>query len=174
MISGIILFGSAESTMHLPESLVKGLLGFHSGWRYIILLLLILGIWFAFQALKGKKPYIGTPKRMGMFTMIAMDLQLLAGALLYFNFLATQTNFKLGKLTDQLGVGQFRSIIIDHGLGMFIALLLVHIGYAKAKRNADPAIAGKKQFTFFLIALILILLSIPWPFLGDHYFRGWF
>lgn len=170
--SGILLFGSNESVIHLPEGLSKALLAAHSGMRYIILILLILAIIYANQTKSGKKPFEGSTKKMGMFTMIFVDIQLLVGLVLYFFFIASQTNFKIGKLTDQLQVGMFRSIAIDHAIGMLIAVVLIHLGYAKAKKALNAEDAGKKQFMFFLIALILILVSIPWPFL--HHERGWF
>jgi hypothetical protein len=172
LFSSVLLFGSNEATIHLPEGLTKALLASHSGMRYILLILLILAIVFARQTASGKKPFLGATKKMGMFTMILVDLQLLIGALLYFNFIATQTNFKLGKLKDQLGAPMFRSIALDHALGMAIAILLIHLGYAKAKKAMNDVDAGKKQYIYYLIALIVILVSIPWPFL--HHERSWF
>lgn len=172
ILSSTLLFGSNEATIHLPEGLSKALIAMHSGWRYVILILLVLAIVYAKQTASGKKAFEGATKKMGMFTMIAADIQLLVGLVLYFYFLASQTNFKMGKLTDQLAVGQFRSIAIDHAVGMLIALILIHVGYAKAKKALNDTDAGKKQFTYMLIALIVILISIPWPFM--HPERGWF
>lgn len=171
-ISSTLLFGSNEPTRHLPEGLTSALLASHSGLRYIILILLILAVVYARQTASGKKPFAGATKKMGMFTMILVDIQLLAGALLYFNFIATQTNLQLGKLKGQLGAPMFRSIAVDHAVGMVIAIILIHIGYAKAKKSMNDIDAGKRQFMFYLIALILILVSIPWPFL--HHERNWF
>jgi len=171
LISAVLLNGSNEVAAHLPEGLYKALTGFHSGWRYIVIILLVLGIWFGFQTSKGKKPFAGATKKMGMFSMIAMDLQLVAGLLLYFHWISTQTNFKISNITDQLGAPSFRNIALDHAIGMLLALIFVHIGYAKAKKALNDVDAGRKQFIWFLIAFILILVSIPWPFLYDG--RGW-
>jgi len=174
MHTHLLLHGSDAPTRHLPEGLAKALIGFHSGWRYFILVLLLLAIVYAYQASKGKRPFAGAAKKMGMFTMIAADLQFLVGIVLYFFFLSRYTNLQMGKLKDQIGAPEFRTMALDHALGMLIALILIHIGYSKAKKETDPLKAGKKQFTFYLIALILILLSIPWPFLSVHASRGWF
>ncbi|HRG85438.1 MAG TPA: hypothetical protein PLN38_06995 [Chitinophagales bacterium] len=170
--TSVLLFGSNEATIQLPEGLAKALIAAHSGWRYIILILLVMAIIYGKQTASGKKAYEGATKKMGMFTMIAVDIQLLGGLVLYFFFIASQTNFKLGKLKDQMGVSQFRSIAVEHAIGMLIALVLIHIGYSKAKKALNDTEAGKKQYVFYLIALIIILLSIPWPFL--HPERGWF
>ena len=172
ILSPVLLFGSNEATIHMPEGLSKALIAMHSGWRYVILVLMILAIIYGKQTASGKKAFDGATKKMGMFTMIAMDIQLLVGLVLYFFFIASQTNFKIGKFTDQLGVGQFRTIAVEHAIGMMIALVLVHVGYAKAKKALNDTEAGKKQYIYMLIALIIILLSIPWPFM--HPERGWF
>lgn len=171
MFSGMLLFGSNEGSMHLPEGIASALLASHSGMRYLVIILMLAAIFFAYQTSKGKRPFAGSTKKTGMFTMILIDIQLLMGALMYFFFLASQTNFKLGKLKDQLEVGMFRSIAIDHFIGMLIAIALVHIGYAKAKKALDEQEAGRKQFLFYLIAFIIIMLVIPWPFM--HPERGW-
>ena len=168
----VLLFGSNESTISMPEGLAKALIAAHSGWRYVILILIVMAIVYARQTAKGKRAFEGGTKKMGMFTMIAMDIQLLGGLVLYFFFIGSQTKFKLGKLKDQLDVPAFRTIAMEHAIGMLIAVVLVHIGYAKAKKALNDTEAGKKQFIYMLIALIIILLSIPWPFL--HPERGWF
>jgi hypothetical protein len=56
---------------------------------------------------------------------------------------------------------------------MIIALVLVHIGYAITKKKD---LADKKKFSkafwLFLIAFILMIAFIPWPFrenLGRHW-----
>lgn len=171
LFSTVLLFGSNEGTMHLPEGMAKALLASHSGMRYIILILLLLAVVFASQTRSGKRPFEGATKKTGMFTMILIDIQLLMGLVMYFFFLASQTNFKMGKLKDQLEVSSFRSIAVEHFIGMMIAVVLIHLGYAKAKKALNAEEAGKKQFLFYLIALIIILLSIPWPFM--HPERGW-
>ncbi len=171
LFSQVLLFGSNEGSLHLPEGLSKALIGFHSGWRYIILIVLILAIVFGYQTSKGKKPFLGGTQKAGFFTMLAVDIQFVVGAILYFFFIAGQTNFKIGKLTDQLGSPMFRTIALDHAVLMFIALIFIHIGYSKAKKARNVVDAGKKQFVWMLIALILILIGIPWPFL--HHERGW-
>jgi len=172
ILSSVLLFGSNEATINMPEGLSKALTAMHSGWRYVIIVLIILAIIYGKQTALGKKAFNGTTKKMGMFTMIAMDIQFLGGLVLYFFFLSSQTNFKIGKLTDQLGVSQFRTIALEHAIGMLIALILVHVGYAKAKKALNDTEAGKKQYIYMLIAFIIILISIPWPFL--HPERGWY
>lgn len=85
----------------MSENLIKALLGMHSGWRYIILILLIAAIVYARQTASGKRPFAGATKKLGMFTMIAIDIQLLLGILLYYNFMQVTTHFNLGTFKHQ-------------------------------------------------------------------------
>ena len=61
---------------------------------------------------------------------------------------------------------------IEHITGMIIAIVLITIGRGKVKRAVDYT-AHKKAFTFFLLALIIILASVPWPF-REAVARPWF
>ena len=64
-----------------------------------------------------------------------------------------------------------RFFAVEHPTMMLIALGLITIGYLQAKRNQN-GLAFKKIFWYYLIALIIILVSIPWPF--QQYTSGWF
>ncbi|MGB0166221.1 MAG: hypothetical protein ACPF8V_05145, partial [Luteibaculum sp.] len=61
---------------------------------------------------------------------------------------------------------------IEHILGMLIAIALVTIGYARAKRADDKVEAHKNAFRMYLVAFILIFVNIPWPFMRE--FGTWF
>ncbi len=66
-----------------------------------------------------------------------------------------------------------RFFAVEHTLGMVIAIALITIGYSKSKKAETDEKKFGKIGVFYLIALILILVSIPWPFrtaLG----AGWF
>ena len=56
LFSGILLFGSNEGSLHLPEGVSKALLASHSGMRYLIIILMLMAIFFAYQTSKGKRP----------------------------------------------------------------------------------------------------------------------
>ncbi|MEY2950148.1 MAG: cytochrome B [Saprospiraceae bacterium] len=136
-----------------------GLTHAHSGWRWIVLLLIISAI---LQALlqPGKKSK--TP----LFAFIATHIQLVFGVILY--FLSPKVQFT----ADTMKVALTRFYTVEHTTLMLIAIVLITLGYGKWKRAETPEKASKKILTFYLIGLILILAGIPWPFrnLG----AGWF
>ena len=65
-----------------------------------------------------------------------------------------------------------RFFTLEHGILMIIAWILVHAGRIAVKRSLTPRSKFKKALIYFGIALLFILIAIPWPFrsLG----AGWF
>jgi hypothetical protein len=61
----------------------------------------------------------------------------------------------------------YRFYTVEHIVGMLIAIVLITLGHAQGKK-----LNHGKVFSYYLAALILILLSIPWPFrnLGAAWF----
>ena len=56
----------------------------HSGFRWILLLLLVGAIVMAAQGLSGNKSFSGSLKKWSLFAMAATHLQLIIGLILYF------------------------------------------------------------------------------------------
>jgi membrane protein DedA with SNARE-associated domain len=62
---------------------------------------------------------------------------------------------------------------MEHLAGMLIAIVLVTIGHSKSKKATESSDKFKAIKFWYVLALILILAFIPWPFrtvLG----AGWF
>lgn len=141
-----------------------GMLHLHSVLRWIVLIVALWAIVKMAAGRSGNKAFTASDKRPALFFMIAMDLQLLVGLVLYFI-----GNFGIKNIKAQ-GMGAImkdsigRFFAIEHTIGMLIALILVHVGYAATKSNISDQKKFSKAFTLFLIALIVIVISIPWPF----------
>ena len=137
----------------------------HSGLRWVALGLLIYAIVNAFSK-KGVSLYEKKDKMINLFTMILLHTQLLLGLILTFN---GKIAFKAGWITNN---PQMRFFIMEHIPLMLIALILVTIGRKKAEKTEAPYSKHQLIAKWYLIALILILVAIPWPFrnLGT----GWF
>jgi membrane protein DedA with SNARE-associated domain len=135
----------------------------HSGLRWVVLALMIYAI---FNALRKKDFYAKSDRLLNMFAMVSLHIQLVIGLILYFT--SAKVSFVEGWMKNQL----LRFYGMEHISLMIIAIILVTIGHAKAKRAAEPAKKHKTILLFYAIGLILILASIPWPFrqLG----AGWF
>ena len=145
----------------------------HNLLRWAVLL---FGVWTLINALTGvfsKRNYTANDNRSNLFFMISCDIQLLIGLILYFS------NSWFDRLKD-LGSNRKdpynRFFTMEHMSLMIVAWILVHVGRASVKRADTDAAKHKRMLIFFGIALLLILVSIPWPFrevIGKPYFR-WF
>ncbi len=144
----------------------NGLLHAHSGLRWIALFLIIITILISFTS--KNKPYSAGEKKLALFTLISFHIQLLIGLYLYFSENGRITFFEGFMKSD---VARFFNV--EHITGMLIAITLITIGYSKAKRQSEAAAKRKTIKTFYIIGLLIVLATIPWPFrtaLG----AGWF
>jgi membrane protein DedA with SNARE-associated domain len=98
--------------------------------------------------------------------LIATHAQLVLGLILY--FISPYVNFASGVMKDKI----LRFYTIEHFVGMILAIVLITIGYSRAKRQNEAGAKFRTHYVYYLLGLIIILLSIPWPFrdLG----AGWF
>jgi hypothetical protein len=56
----------------------------------------------------------------------------------------------------------YRFIFVEHPVGMIIAIILITIGKGSAKKNISDIKKHKRSANLYLIALIIIMASIPW------------
>lgn len=138
----------------------------HSGLRWIVLILLIVAIVGAWQNWQKKATYEPKEQRLALFTLIVSHLQLLLGLVLY--FISPMVQFS----SETMSNPGMRFFTVEHTTGMAIALALITVGYSRAKRQAPAAKGFKTLAVFYLLGLLLILISIPWPFRGLG--AGWF
>ncbi len=139
----------------------------HSGLRWVALLLLVIAIINA--ALKIKSGgYLKKDKMLNLFAMVVLHVQLLIGLIMY--FMSGRVNFSEGWMKSPA----FRFFGLEHFLGMAIAIIIVTIGRKKAESAVDPAKKHKKILLWYLIGLIVIIASIPWPFRTELGIEGWF
>lgn len=139
----------------------------HSGWRWVVLLLLLAAIIKMFMGMRKNSSYSAGDKKLAMFAMVAFHLQWTVGLILY--FISPKVQFVEGMMK----VTVLRFYAIEHLVAMSIAFILITIGYSKSKKKSEDKQKFKTTFIFYTIALIIILASIPWPFrtaLGG----GWF
>lgn len=137
----------------------------HSGIRWIVIGLLIYAIYNSFSKMNGKKVFGAGDRKINLFAMAATHLQIILGFVLYTK---SPKVINGGDMSNSL----IRFFTIEHMVYMLIAAVLITIGYAWSKRTSDEKKA-KIAFWFYLIAFIIILIGIPWPFreeLGGAWF----
>jgi len=144
----------------------------HSVGRWIVLILLLFAI--INSLLAGSRPYIKSDNRLGLLLTIFADLMLLVGIYLYF---VGPLGYKIMQNAGMSAVMKDpynRFFAVEHMAGMLIAIILIHIGKAQGRRPIGDRAKHRRTMIFYLVALLIILASIPWPFREIFANRGWY
>lgn len=143
-----------------------GLLHLHSSLRYFILLFIVLTVLDAIVALSTGRPAYGkTSKLLALLALIFTHVQVVLGLVLYFigargfNAMMTVPGF--------MSEPAIRFFAVEHVVMMIIAVTLITIGYSRAKRQSADRKKYSGLLVFYGIALVIIFVMIPWPFLKE-------
>jgi hypothetical protein len=157
----------------MNSSLYSILLHIHSAGRWIVLLLLVIAIFNSLVA--GGRPFIKSDNRTGLLLTISADLMLLIGlALWYFGPYGYHQIENAGGLSGAMKDPTARFFGVEHLTAMLIAIILMHIGKVQAKKSISDSAKHRRTVLYYLLALIVILVSIPWPFMQSGAGRGWY
>ncbi len=147
-----------------------GILHLHSLLRWFLLALLIYVVVVSIIGWKQNQVYTKGYKKLVFYTVLTTHVQLILGLLLYvWNGWAGKWS-EIGEVMSQ---SITRFFTLEHTLGMLIAVILITIGSARSKKVVEDSGKYKVVALMFGIALLLILLSIPWPFREVGFGRGW-
>lgn len=149
------------------DTLYNILVSSHSGFRWLLLLALAISI--ALSLSKGfisKNSSFKQGKPIYLITLILSHFQLIFGLVLY--FISPKVVFSASSMKEKY----YRFFLVEHITLMIIAIVLITIGYSKSKANLSSPSGQKRLFTFYTIALLLILFAIPWPW--QPFGAGWF
>ncbi len=115
----------------------------------------------AVSGASGRKPWTLSDDRAGFWFIVALDVQLLIGLLMYF-FLSPVTMSALSDFGGAMKTSSVRFWAVEHPFGVLLGVALAHIGRARA-RKTDSFRRHRVAAIFFGLALAAILASIPWP-----------
>lgn len=140
------------------------LLTLHSILRWVILILSVVVIARSFSGMTSGKPFSAADKKGGLFLMISAHTTLLIGLYLYFfgpSGFAYIRNLGFGEVMKD---NTARFFAVEHIFGMLVAIVLITIGRGVSKKDIPDVAKHKRTFWFILVALVIILATIPWPF----------
>jgi len=144
----------------------------HSVGRWIVLLLLLFALFKSATA--GNRPYVKSDNTIGLLLTIFSDIMLLLGLYLWFAGPWGYQQIAANGMGNVMKNGVSRFYGVEHNVGMLIAIVLIHIGKAQGKKTMPDKTKHRRMAIFYAIALLIILLSIPWPFREAGAGRGWF
>lgn len=146
-------------------------LSLHNILRWVVLIVAILAlIRMYFGGWGGRKAYSKADDRASLLFTIMLDLQVLLGIILYV-FLSPSTMGLLNG-TSSMSAPLTRYFGAEHAAMMLLAVIVAHVGRAMSKKAADARGKFRRAAIWYTIALVLLLVGIPWPFLSTG--RPWF
>ena len=147
------------------------LLLIHSLLRYALLAIMLLALLRSFTGWMGKKAYVPLDRKLSLFTVIGAHSQLVIGLIMY--FMSPIVKAGLANMSLAMKDPILRFYTVEHISMMLIAIVLITMGSVMAKKAKDDVAKHKRTFLFFILALLIILASIPWPFMVANGGRGW-
>jgi len=133
------------------------LLYLHNLLRWVILIVGFVAVVTAIRGAFARTRWTGQHNALGRVFTISVDIQLLVGLLLYFVFSPITTG-AFGHFSQAMQASHIRFFLVEHMPVMIVAIVLVHIGAARARRLDSPRPAA----IFYTIAMILFVIAIPW------------
>ncbi len=130
----------------------------HSYFAYIVLAILIVVFIYVLINFVNKKPFTENVRKASLIGLIAAHLQLLFGLVLYFISPMGISNFSGQAMGDSMA----RLLMLEHPLTMIIGIILITVGYSKAKKGEEDTGRYKKILIYYGLGLFLILIRIPW------------
>jgi hypothetical protein len=150
------------------------LLHLHSILRWIILLLIVLVIINSLIGFTKNKLFTLSDNKLSLYLLIASHTMLLIGLVQY---IFGQKGIMLIKnfgMKTVISTTPLRFFAVEHAFTMILAILLIHIGRVKMKKANNDNSKHKLLFWYTLIALVLILVRMPWPFMQAGIAGAWY
>ncbi|MCB9186761.1 MAG: cytochrome B [Flavobacteriales bacterium] len=148
------------------------LLRSHSGLRWLVLAAIVGAIVKSAMSLSSGKAYDSLDNKLSLFALIFSHLQLVLGLVLYMG--RGWVSIILDDPSTAMKESGIRFWAVEHIFGMVVAIALITIGRIASKKAATDQAKFKKVLFYFSIGLLIILATIPWPFLPSGAGRGWF
>lgn len=124
----------------------------HTGWRYLVLIGLIVAVVWYFIAWLRKSPFSGFSALMNRWLPIIIDVQWLLGLILWI----TQQRWAV---PDVLRAW-------EHPVIMTLGVVAAHITSSRTRKAATPEAAHRTAAIGYLITLLIIALSV-WRIVGS-------
>lgn len=150
----------------------NGMLHLHSFLRWVILILLLVAIFKSFT--DRDKAFTAGHRKTGLFLMICADVMLLVGLYQWFAGNLGLKSIQANGFGNVMKNATLRFFAVEHTIGILVAIILIHTGYSFSKKNVPDAQKHKRILLLYGLALLIILISIPWPFRAVGAGRSWF
>jgi hypothetical protein len=111
----------------------------------------------------NRKPFGFWDNKFSLYLLIFTHMQLVVGIILYFMNLSQNRLVQFNEST--MKTPGLRYWAVEHLVGMLVAVVLITVARASAKRMADDTAKHKRLLIFNFVALVVIIATIS---IGDR------
>lgn len=145
-----------------PKAMYQILTFYHSVVRWLLLAGIAYSLFRAYKGFRSRATFSKMDNAARHWTATIAHIQLIIGILIYSQSPVIHYFWKNTKEAIHALDTLFFGLI--HILLMLTAIALITIGSSLARRKKDDQDKFKTMLTWFAIALLIILIAIPWPF----------
>ncbi len=135
---------------------------YHSTVRWLVLASLIYAIFRAYRGYRSNAVFSKTDNAVRHWTATIAHVQLMLGLVLYFQ--SPLIKYFFANFKETVWKLDFSFFGLLHSLMMLLAVVVLTIGSALAKRKTNDRDKFKTMLLWFSLSLLLIFIAIPWPF----------
>lgn len=143
------------------------LLHVHSINRWLVLITALVVIFKSYSGWKNRNTYTKNDNIWHASFVGFVHLQLLTGLLLYFVY-SEITQQAFADFGASMKNASLRFWAVEHMVGMIIGTILAQVGRSLARKAGTDELKFKRAFIYSLVALIIILLSIPFGIINSE------
>jgi hypothetical protein len=143
----------------------------HSLVRWVLLVSLLLAIYRGYRGWLGRRGWFKWDNTLRVATVTLAHVQLSIGVVLY--LVSPLIKTFLNNYSAAKSIRDIRFFGMEHSLMMALAVTFITIGASKARTRQLAGPKFKAMAIWFTIALVIIFVSIPWPF-SPMAARPWF
>lgn len=136
------------------------LLHTHNVTRWLVLIAAAIALFLALLGYVGRRPHMRPHRLANLAFVIAMDVQILIGLVLYVVSPLVQT--ALGDMSAAMRVHELRFFAVEHIAVMLVAVVLAHVGGAAIRRAHDDRGRHGRALLWFGLSTAAVVFSIPW------------
>lgn len=141
----------------------------HSGTRWLVLAAAVFAIFRYATGLLQNRRFEALDNMAGAIFIGNVHLQVLIGLVLYLGYLQPWTLDMSVVMKDPIG----RFFAVEHITGMLLGAVLAQVGRTLSKKASDDKAKFRKGLIYFSLSILVILASIPWPFITKFAGRSW-
>ena len=134
----------------------------HSLLRWVVVIAGLVVLARAIGGITGRRDWLPADGAAMRVFSISLDIQFLIGLLLYV-WLSPFIRDAWADMGATMRNAPLRFFAVEHLFGMIVGIALAHVGKSKIGKATDATRKHKLAAIFFGLAMVVILLSIPWP-----------